>query len=584
LGTPDDDPQAQGRQDINGYKIGAAVWLCGGALIGAAALTSTHPARAVPAFAQQTGHACKSCHVGGFGPELTPHGREFKLSGYTMREMLDQASMPDHGSMQGSMQDHSATASQSSTERQMSMPGPSSTQGHKSTETQTLMHDRMSMPGSPSKQCQSSTPDQSSMQGESSSKSQIPMPGQSSPKGQAAPQSQSSTQCPSSIEGNPPKTERASMGTPIPIAAMAITSFTHIARDQVPPPEHLGRNNNLVLDEAAIFLAGGFGDHFGVFAEATYDGVERHFAWDNLDVRAVTNGQFFGEDATFGLSFNNSPTVQDAWNTLPAWGFPFTDTAVSPTPAAAPLIDGALAQNVLGMTAYGWIGHKFYLEGGGYSSPSSGFLRALGADPKDPGSIHGLAPYGRVAYQTQLAGGTFEIGASALKAAIFPGRDRSSRLTDHYTDLGLDSSWQKALGSNDLISANLRYEHEQGNLRASCALGLIGDGSDPGCARYHLNEWRGAVRYTLHDKLGLTLSPFSITGSRNSNLFENGSPNSNGLMGQVDYTFWPDSKSPLGPLFNIRVGAQYTAYRKFDGRTSNASDNNALRLFVWVAY
>jgi hypothetical protein len=214
-------------------------------------------------------------------------------------------------------------------------------------------------------------------------------------------------------------------------------------------------------------------------------------------------------------------------------------------------------------------------------------LRFLGADPFDPGSLHGIAPYARLAFQTKLAGGTFEVGGSALKAALFPARDRSSGFTDRYTDLGLDTSWQKTFGS-DTFSANLRYEHERGDLRASC---ILAD-SDPGCSRYGLNELRAAVRYTFHDKIGVTLSPFDINGSRNTNVFDgNGSPNSNGLMGQVDYTLWPASNSPLGPRFNARVGVQYTIYgkfngarRNFDGAGANASDNNALRLFTWIAF
>jgi hypothetical protein len=41
------------------------------------------PANAVPDFAQQTGQPCATCHIGSFGPQLTPFGREFKLGGYT---------------------------------------------------------------------------------------------------------------------------------------------------------------------------------------------------------------------------------------------------------------------------------------------------------------------------------------------------------------------------------------------------------------------------------------------------------------------------------------------------------------------
>jgi lactam utilization protein B len=39
-------------------------------------------AEAVPAFARQTGLACVACHVS--FPELTPFGRFFKLTGYTL--------------------------------------------------------------------------------------------------------------------------------------------------------------------------------------------------------------------------------------------------------------------------------------------------------------------------------------------------------------------------------------------------------------------------------------------------------------------------------------------------------------------
>lgn len=43
-------------------------------------------ASAVPAFARQTGQNCVACHAGGQFPELTPYGRLFKLTGYTIGE------------------------------------------------------------------------------------------------------------------------------------------------------------------------------------------------------------------------------------------------------------------------------------------------------------------------------------------------------------------------------------------------------------------------------------------------------------------------------------------------------------------
>lgn len=47
-----------------------------------AALLIASSARAVPAFARQTGMSCSQCHT--VFPELTPMGRQFKAGGYTM--------------------------------------------------------------------------------------------------------------------------------------------------------------------------------------------------------------------------------------------------------------------------------------------------------------------------------------------------------------------------------------------------------------------------------------------------------------------------------------------------------------------
>src|SRR5512140_919338 len=44
------------------------------------------PAVALPLFARQTGQNCVACHAGGQFPELTPYGRVFKMTGYTIGE------------------------------------------------------------------------------------------------------------------------------------------------------------------------------------------------------------------------------------------------------------------------------------------------------------------------------------------------------------------------------------------------------------------------------------------------------------------------------------------------------------------
>lgn len=59
------------------HRLGAA-----GPLLALAA-TLSQPAQALPSYARQTGQECSACHVGGFGPQLTPYGTKFKIGGYT---------------------------------------------------------------------------------------------------------------------------------------------------------------------------------------------------------------------------------------------------------------------------------------------------------------------------------------------------------------------------------------------------------------------------------------------------------------------------------------------------------------------
>ncbi|WP_372383364.1 cytochrome C [Xanthomonas sp. NCPPB 1068] len=46
-------------------------------------LMASNQAQAVAAFARQTGSSCADCHIGSYGPSLTPYGMRFKLGGFT---------------------------------------------------------------------------------------------------------------------------------------------------------------------------------------------------------------------------------------------------------------------------------------------------------------------------------------------------------------------------------------------------------------------------------------------------------------------------------------------------------------------
>jgi len=70
-------PLAPAPRDV---RIGLVTLVVVLALVLPVAWQSAH---AVPAFAAQTGQPCTACHIGAFGPQLTPYGRAFKIGGYT---------------------------------------------------------------------------------------------------------------------------------------------------------------------------------------------------------------------------------------------------------------------------------------------------------------------------------------------------------------------------------------------------------------------------------------------------------------------------------------------------------------------
>ena len=122
---------------------------------------------------------------------------------------------------------------------------------------------------------------------------------------------------------------------------MVVTSYVHTSADQEPQP-HYAPNANFTIDQISAFLAGNIGEHAGGFFQITYGGVGRAFAWDNLDLRVTSHESIGGSDVLVGMTLNNNPTVQDNWNTLPAWGFPYTNSDLSPAPATGTIIDGGI--------------------------------------------------------------------------------------------------------------------------------------------------------------------------------------------------------------------------------------------------
>ena len=133
-----------------------------------------------------------------------------------------------------------------------------------------------------------------------------------------------------------------------PIAVMGIVGFTHTEADQDPTGSPYRPNDN-GSGAGRAFYGGAITDHIGAFAQVTYTGpgfgapgdpFTHNWTWDNTDVRYADSGKLGDLDVVWGITANNNPTVQDAWNTIPAWVFPYAASTVAPTPATHTLIHG----------------------------------------------------------------------------------------------------------------------------------------------------------------------------------------------------------------------------------------------------
>jgi len=141
------------------------------------------------------------------------------------------------------------------------------------------------------------------------------------------------------------------LGT-LPLSAWFEASFTNINK-----PQPGTQNGNAEFpQDISLFLAGAWSTHIGSFLQVTYDTQGDHFSMDNTDIRYARVRKLGGKEWVLGLTLNNNPTVEDLWNSTPAWGFPFIASDVAPSPTAAPIIQGALGQDVAGLGGYTIVG------------------------------------------------------------------------------------------------------------------------------------------------------------------------------------------------------------------------------------
>jgi hypothetical protein len=361
-----------------------------------------------------------------------------------------------------------------------------------------------------------------------------------------------------------------------PLAAMLVTGLTQTARAQ---PE--SQNGTVSFpQQLSLFVAGQISPHVGMFTQFTYAAADGAIGIDNIDLRWAKHGSVADHDMLFGFTLNNNPTVQDVWNTAPAWSFPFMSSDAAPSPAASTMIDGALGQQVAGLGAYSLYDNTLYAELSAYRSAPQGSEQPLGSSATNV--TKGVIPYWRVALQHAWPSTYAMIGTYGFAAHLYPAGVTGP--TNNYTDAAVDAQVEHHAASAMWIG-RAAFIHEGQTLSA------FADADPAEAANLHetLSTFRTSVTFEPSIRYALSAGYFQTTGTTDAVLFapasvtgsRTGSPNSRGALGEF----------AVNPWQNTRFGIQYVAYSLFNGASNNydaagrkAGDNNTLFLYFWLAF
>ncbi len=322
------------------------------------------------------------------------------------------------------------------------------------------------------------------------------------------------------------------------LSAMLQVGWTHVQSSS-----KVSQNNNVEFpQQLSLFYAGEITPHMGTFMQVTM-GPGGGFEWDNTEVRLAYHTNVFGGDTVYGLTLNNNPTVQDLWDTTPAWQIPGITSDTAPGTTYAAQIDGPLGGTVVGLGAYAMVNGHLYVEADAYRNAfNSGGL-----------VIDNFAPYWRAAWQQNFGSNYLEVGTFGMYTKLF--QTGNNGPTNEYTDVGVDSQFSRPVTGGN-VETHLVYIYE----RANPAIGKAMTG----------NTFRVDGTYNYGHRAAATAKYFQTTGS--SGLLQGGT--SRGYLLQASYLPWQNTKFTL----------QYTGYTSFDGDSTTASDNNSLYLMAWLLW
>jgi hypothetical protein len=488
----------QGRQ-----RIGQVLGLI--ATLGISVLSTD--ASALPVFARQTGQNCVSCHAGGQFPELTPYGRMFKMTGYTIGDRT------------------------------------------------------------------------------------------------------------------------------IPFSVMGLASLAKLADTSKSdsPQDDFQKNGAPLFATGSVFVAGKVTDNIGAFAQVTYDNYVQgadgkfhgHSNADNMDFRYADRFIDNNRDLVVGVSLNNNPSVSDPWNTAAAW----MQYVPVPSPTSHQFIDGTAPYpgfgsggNIAGASAYMFWNKTLYAELGTYRTANQGLsFMSAGINDASTTKLRGSNnPYWRLALSHEWGPHNVMVGTSGMIAHVFDGGSDVSDANNlgRFENTGVDAQYQYLLDPHT-VTVQLAYmrqvqTYSANTLAAAAPPYFLSDGVTPVAAVNSsdtTNIFRAKLSYIYQAKYGGSVAFFDRNGTTNT-LNQSAGFDANGQITSTDplatgitstrvtgnlsgnpatrgftyEAFWM-------PAQYVRIGAQFTAYSKFNGATDNydgfgrnARDNNTLFLYVWGAY
>jgi hypothetical protein len=380
----------------------------------------------------------------------------------------------------------------------------------------------------------------------------------------------------------------------LPLAIMGVvdrTSTRHNEDSDGNPISELDRR--FIADFASIFLAGKVNDQIGGMAQWTYTVHDRqdsnndwqgHFGSDNFDLRYASQFESGLGSVIWGVDLNNNPTVQDPWNSSPAWGYPYLSSSTGAF-ASAPvstLIEGGLAQQVAGIGLYAWIDQSWYLEFSNYRT-ANGFWRFLSLGNTVGDANHPLTfvenwnPYVRLAYTQSWDLHNFMVGAFLLQSRVYPFDAQNNPVFDQgatrFRDTGIDAQYQY-LADPHTITAQLRLVNESIDDETQTLY------TQP--ASLKSIKLKGS--YVYDNTYGMNLSLTRVMGTTDSLAYAASALNSPDTTYWTPEIFWQ-------PIQNARIGLQYNAFTRFlgartnyDGAGRNASDNDTAFLYLWAAF